>query len=787
MTSCSSSPIKLGHPPIHKASETVNWLKATRAVSEIPLHDFTTHHLPVASNQPPCELSWSDEQAPLVDHIRSIQPGHETALYTGFSPLLQLCNLASKRVFDSLHDPIDALVFYSNHNKFMVHPFSEQSLAPDIIVLRQPLHILETMTASGAYQGEQAFESPSTPTWSNVVAVGEAKVQRNARYQTANYLRNQLQLWPDLHSVLGFSAKASSYSIFYHNASAIHQSANCDWSVSSPLHAFVRQLYQGTTYDPSIINLRPNDRNPRWVVRIDSDVFIVATATPDPGLGQRRFTALATHIETQIPWFIKDFYRDDLRRFFEGVMYVKAHESRVLPGMMQADHYGYVLNKNGDLIQTTSYGRGQGNSGIKIRSKMRIATRDVGIPLEKVNSLRELLGVMYDACVVQRNLYRKSKILHRDISNNNIMIAPTDEQFYKRCIGGYDEVKYLNQVLAQNKNTPPRPVCLIVDLGNGAQIEDTRKGSMALTERTGTPKFIARSVSKGKPLPRTVYKPDGVIIPKLQGKSRELYQVSSNVEYDSYNQAVDRGYAHTPGCTTEFTHQLFHDAESTFWVISWILARALPKDYPMDPEPTDEFKTFVTEMEKHHPGKIGSDACADFSPELEDWRKILHPGLESVAHMLSEMHKYVLPEWSYRPELDGEHVHEALMRLILSEIVRIDDENSDIQFGSIVRALPVESKHPGSLSSSLQANSNLTTSTSARKRSRSKEDDNIGLNAHSGPRPRLKEPHPGRTSNNQDSIPANLLAEAQGLIWDTMAQWLKHPAGYSTITPPATA
>ncbi|QRW24347.1 Retrotransposable element Tf2 protein [Rhizoctonia solani] len=38
----------------------------------------------------------------------------------------------------------------------------------------------------------------------------------------------------------------------------------------------------------------------------------------------------------------------------------------------------------------------------------------------------------------------------------------------------------------------------------------------------------------------------------------------------------------------------------------------------------------------------------------------------------------ILPEWTYRSELNPEHVHEALMRLLLVEIVRIDKEKSDI-------------------------------------------------------------------------------------------------------------
>ncbi|KDN41621.1 hypothetical protein RSAG8_07299, partial [Rhizoctonia solani AG-8 WAC10335] len=78
---------------------------------------------------------------------------------------------------------------------------------------------------------------------------------------------------------------------------------------------------------------------------------------------------------------------------------------------------------------------------------MHVATQDMGQALSEARTLGEFLEVMHDACVVQCNLYCKSKILHHDISNNNIMIAPKDDKrFYKCCDGGYDKVKYLIQV-----------------------------------------------------------------------------------------------------------------------------------------------------------------------------------------------------------------------------------------------------------------------------------------------------------------------------------------------------
>ncbi|QRW24346.1 kinase domain protein [Rhizoctonia solani] len=66
---------------------------------------------------------------------------------------------------------------------------------------------------------------------------------------------------------------------------------------------------------------------------------------------------------------------------------------------------------------------------------------------------------------------------------------------------GYAEVRFVNQVLAKDKNANPDPACLLVDLGNGADLK-VERNEQVLKERTGTPKFIARSISCGSLLPR---------------------------------------------------------------------------------------------------------------------------------------------------------------------------------------------------------------------------------------------------------------------------------------------
>ncbi|KAF8595902.1 hypothetical protein BDV93DRAFT_421068, partial [Ceratobasidium sp. AG-I] len=119
--------------------------------------------------------------------------------------------------------------------------------------------------------------------------------------------------------------------------------------------------------------------------------------------------------------FIKDVWRDSRRRFFEPSLYAKAHQGQPLAGLMSVAHSGHVVDEDGQETRTTDIGPGPEGQATIVRYKMRITTRDIGGPLEGIRSLRQLLCVMYDACVVQRNLWRKARILHRDISDGNIM------------------------------------------------------------------------------------------------------------------------------------------------------------------------------------------------------------------------------------------------------------------------------------------------------------------------------------------------------------------------------
>ncbi|ELU36897.1 hypothetical protein AG1IA_09077 [Rhizoctonia solani AG-1 IA] len=338
------------------------------------------------------------------------------------------------------------------------------------------------------------------------------------------------------------------------------------------------------------------------------------------------------------------------------------------PEAMEAQECGCTLDSNGKEIRASALESGPGGKPVVERYKMRVLTPDVGRPLGEVRSLDQFLRVMYDACV--------------DISDNNVMIAPDDPEFYERCAEGYNRVKYINQVLSGNEELCVPSLKCRVFYNKFEQ---------------GTPKFMARSVSRGEPLAFRKHRGELSQMPKLQGRALEVYQLVHGMQYEEFNQSLDKSCCPTSDPGIKFTHQLFHDAESTFWIIAWNLARSVGPNYQPEKEWTSELSTFISALGSHYPSRDLPDPRIALDPSLKCWSRILHSDLANIASMLSQMHEYIEPEWAYRNGLSAEHAHEALMRLLLTEIIRIEDHpESDLPLFIGARSLPVKLVHHSS-------------------------------------------------------------------------------------------
>ncbi|CAE6429999.1 unnamed protein product [Rhizoctonia solani] len=415
-------------------------------------------------------------------------------------------------------------------------------------------------------------------------------------------------------------------------------------------------------------------QNPAWVTEIGDNMYISEEPHAMDGPGQRRYTARALNVSNSEVVFLEDIWRDDGRLFFEALLLEQVHKDERLPGLMYADAHDQV----GQRTRTISNQPGSDAVEAHGRYKMRLLTKDIGRALDTVRSLRQFLSVMYDACAIQRNLYRKCRILHRDISDRNIMIAPETEEYRTSCASDLTEVKFVNQVLTRDKSCEPAPTCLVIDLGNGADLKVARD---ALRERTGTPKFIARSVSSGRLLRKGEFDSQSVTMPPIEELGVYTGFVHST-EYQINNLDPDTE------SDKRFAHRLFHDAESTFWVIAWTLARSARQGSQEEKIPPPDSCQFFHTMLRHFPIPSYDSRSKLCERSEEYWESILHPDLKALSGMLTKMFSYIRPEWAYRPELHPEHVHEALMRLLLTEIVRIEDSGEDVLLAIGGRARP---------------------------------------------------------------------------------------------------
>ena len=168
-------------------------------------------------------------------------------------------------------------------------------------------------------------------------------------------------------------------------------------------------------------------------------------------------------------------------------------------------------------------------------------------------------------------------------------------------------------------------------------------------------------------------------MPQLDGQALELYQQAWGSEFYSMWTDAVKGPQFIRDVEDEpvFTHLPYHDMESVFWVIYWSLLRAVPTE-SKDFEEGMEYPTFQGAFKiitTHGAGMSDLRDLLSHSP----WADHLHSGLQSLGPMLERMWAYVGREWGLFYNEDGstrqDHAHEAVLRLLLREIVRLEDED----------------------------------------------------------------------------------------------------------------
>ncbi|KAI0692479.1 hypothetical protein C8T65DRAFT_833988 [Cerioporus squamosus] len=140
------------------------------------------------------------------------------------------------------------------------------------------------------------------------------------------------------------------------------------------------------------------------------------------------------------------------------------------------------------------------------RSHMRFVVDTVGRPLTKFRRTREMVLAMRDAIRGHKLAWAHGKLLHRDVSVNNILIVdePVDGGFYG-FLHDFD-YSYMEDLEAEVEDYGPPPTCVDEVSGSGTMVSSPRTGDVSqLRERTGTYAFLSIGLLKNKNAIHTVH------------------------------------------------------------------------------------------------------------------------------------------------------------------------------------------------------------------------------------------------------------------------------------------
>ncbi|KAL0954092.1 hypothetical protein HGRIS_005238 [Hohenbuehelia grisea] len=487
------------------------------------------------------------------------------------------------------------------------------------------------------------------------------------------------------------------------------------------------------TRDASVERVNPfcPDEEPLWNVKIDGKVYFDCWRLHIGDPWNRMTSVLVASKEKMgFAFVIKDSYRNLQRPEDEVRLFKQLHTPGAAPGWVRVKHGGDV-KVEGRTIDTTGE--------TFRRRKTRLVMESSGESLSFCKDVIHFLKAMYDVLEAHRFGVQHRKILHRDISQMNILIHP-EENSYADLFDLEDpdlRPKFIDEVL--NKEEKAKPLAILFDLdhacsfnipevyANQEEFETLALDvdapnhisfkSDPLKARTGTPIYIARAVSSGALHYNTWFGP----MPVLRGSIRADYELC--YANDGIRSFKDEGPGKYHGrsftddrisllrelrskfeCRTVrgrlFRHLPRHDAESTFWVIVSFLLRAKPVHNAVE----DDLKFFQKAWKALMTHEVTDDDDDDVDSrsslvafDVKSWANALHPALVrlGVHNLLYALAEQVIPEYAW---LDKEphpfHLHEAMQRILLQFIFDKRNEDPILLYTVKVREMIIQEEAP---------------------------------------------------------------------------------------------
>ncbi|KAJ6511329.1 hypothetical protein C8R47DRAFT_1094689 [Mycena vitilis] len=200
---------------------------------------------------------------------------------------------------------------------------------------------------------------------------------------------------------------------------------------------------------------------------------------------------------------IKDTWADDSRTHIEAEILRMAEDVEGVPKVV-ADVIVKVNGVEGNT-HTLRSNISKLDDSIETRVHRRLVLTPFGNPLCTFATQKELISIFIDAITAHRDLYEKTKILHRDISLNNILLVPSsqpsDRADFPPTPLSLVATSSTTQAPCPAKpasSDPPAPSPrrgLLIDMDYALVLNsEGERGPVAVGHRTGTLPFMAVDV-----------------------------------------------------------------------------------------------------------------------------------------------------------------------------------------------------------------------------------------------------------------------------------------------------
>ncbi|KAJ8519769.1 hypothetical protein ONZ45_g3308 [Pleurotus djamor] len=293
-----------------------------------------------------------------------------------------------------------------------------------------------------------------------------------------------------------------------------------------------------------------------------------------------------------------------------------------------------------------------------------IGLKEYGRPIMMAATLLDTLEILYDVLEVIRYLYVRHGVLHRDISNSNILFLAESVVPPGPIPTDHEGLCFIRHLLDSAKFPHPHETrAMLIDFNNSEILgEKTDTEDPEGKKRTGTPGFVARAVDKNGPVPFS----DRVVIPKIPAVP-DVYKAKLQPRVDRFPPSASHALPQEQ-TAKPWRHDLEHDAESVFWVMFYWLIAAHPEGKQPEPIPLFAWYAFTGNW-KARDKFIATEVDAD----------PFHSFFEPVAVLMDGVASVVAPDRSWLSEQDPrnhpEYALEGFQRLILSFVLQNKDKD----------------------------------------------------------------------------------------------------------------